>query len=123
VTDANAAAGMPDGTYRLGERVVTVTGGVARGRGGEIAGGTTTLAEAVRFAVTEAGLPLQAAVTAATATPARLLGLADVGRLAPGSWADLTLLTPDLRIAGVLHRGAWARALPTLSDVQTERPS
>ncbi len=122
VTDANAAAGMPDGRYRLGERLVTVTGGVARGRGGEIAGGTGTLAAAVRFAVTEAGLPLQSAVTAATATPAALLGLADVGRLVPGAWADLVLMTPDLRVAGVLHRGAWARPLPTSSDVETERP-
>ena len=120
VTDANAAAGMPDGRYRLGERHVTVTGGVARGRGGEIAGGTGTLAAAVRFAVTEAGLSLQSAVTSATATPAALLGLADVGRLVAGAWADLVLMTPDLRVAGVLYRGAWARPLP--SDVETERP-
>lgn len=113
VTDANAAAGMPDGPYRLGERAVTVAGGVARGPGGEIAGGTGTLADAVRFAVTEAGLPLRDAVAATTANPAELLGLADVGRLVPGAWADLTLLTPDLRVAGVLHRGAWIRPLPS----------
>ena len=30
ITDAMAAAGMPDGTYRLGELAVTVTAGVAR---------------------------------------------------------------------------------------------
>jgi N-acetylglucosamine-6-phosphate deacetylase len=122
VTDANAAAGMPDGPYRLGERLVTVTGGVARGRGGEIAGGTGTLADAVRFAVAEAGVPLQAAVAAATSTPAALMGLPDVGRLAVGAWADLVLMTPDLRVAGVMHRGAWARALSTLPAGETERP-
>ena len=114
--------GCPTAAYRLGERLVTVTGGVARGRGGEIAGGTGTLAAAVRFAVTEAGLPLQSAVTAATATPAALLGLGDVGRLVAGAWADLVVMTPDLRVAGVLHRGAWARPLPTPSYVETERP-
>jgi N-acetylglucosamine-6-phosphate deacetylase len=117
VTDANAAAGMPDGPYRLGERTVTVEGGVARGPGGEIAGGTGTLADAVRFAVTEAGLTLRDAVAAATSNPAALLGLPDVGRLVSGDWADLILLTPDLRLAGVLHHGAWIRPVPS------ERPS
>jgi N-acetylglucosamine-6-phosphate deacetylase len=61
--------------------------------------------------LTGARLPLQAAVTAATSTPADVLGLADAGRLAPGGWADLTLVTADLRLAGVLHRGEWVQAV------------
>jgi N-acetylglucosamine-6-phosphate deacetylase len=111
VTDAMAAAGMPDGRYLLGDREVTVTDDVARGPGGELAGSTITLAEAVRFAVTVAGVPLHEAVTAATAAPAALLGLPDVGRLTPGAWADVVLMTPELDLAGVLFRGAWERPL------------
>lgn len=111
VTDAMAAAGMPDGRYRLADREVTVSGGVARGKGGELAGSTIPLAEAVRFAVTVAGLPVGEAVTAATATPARLLGLPDVGRLTAGAWADVVLMTSDLQLAGVLFRGEWERPL------------
>lgn len=109
VTDAMAAAGMPDGHYTLGDRRVTVHEGVARGGEGQIAGSTVTLAVALRYAVTVAGMPLRAAVAAATRTPARVLGLKDVGDVAPGSVADLLLLTSDLDVAGVLHRGRWTR--------------
>lgn len=114
VTDAMAATGMPDGRYRLGAREVTVQAGVARGPDGEIAGSTVTLADALRYAVTVAGVPLQAAVAAATATPARLLGLTDVGHVGPGAQADLTVLTPRLEVVGVLVRGRWVRTPPGL---------
>jgi N-acetylglucosamine-6-phosphate deacetylase len=113
VTDAMAGAGMPDGSYSLGERHVTVTDGIARRGDGTIAGSTATLADALRYAVTVAGLPLQAAVAAATAVPAGFLGLGDVGHLRPGARADVTLLTADLRPAGVVFRGQWARGLPS----------
>ena len=112
VTDAMAGAGMPDGAYSLGDRDVTVTDGVARKADGTIAGSTLTLADALRFAVTVAGIPLQAAVAAATSTPARLFGLDGVGSLRPGARADVTLLSPQLRPAGVLCGGEWARSLP-----------
>jgi len=61
VTDAMAAAGMPDGSYRLGPMPVTVAGGVARlaggtGAAGVLAGSTATMAGIVRHAVA-AGLP------------------------------------------------------------------
>jgi N-acetylglucosamine-6-phosphate deacetylase len=113
VTDAMAGAGMPDGSYSLGERHVTVTDGIARRGDGTIAGSTATLADALRYAVTVAGLPLQAAVAAATAVPDGFLGLGDVGHLRPGARADVTLLTADLRPAGVVFRGQWARGLPS----------
>jgi N-acetylglucosamine-6-phosphate deacetylase len=109
VTDAVAAAGMADGHYTLGDREVTVREGVARGGEGQIAGSTVTLGVALRYAVMVAGVPLRAAVAAATRTPARSLGLDDVGDVAPGGAADLLLLTSDLDVAGVLHRGRWAR--------------
>jgi N-acetylglucosamine-6-phosphate deacetylase len=118
VTDAVAAAGMPPGRYRLGDREITVADGVVTGPDGEIAGSTGTLAEALRFAVSVAGVPLRTAVTAATATPARLLGLPDVGSVRPGARADLVLLTPELSVAGVLHRGAWVRELPAAGGAE-----
>ena len=109
VTDAMAGAGMPDGHYRLGEREVDVRDSVARGSEGQIAGSTVTLAEALRYAVTVAAMPLRAAVAAATRTPARALGLDDIGDVAPGAMADLLLMTADLGVAAVLHRGRWAK--------------
>lgn len=103
ITDALAAAGSPDGTYRLGTLTVTVDDGVARVAGTDtIAGSTLTQDAALRLAVTDAGLTLQEALTALTATPAAALGLQNRhGRIAPGYMADLVALTRDLQVATV----------------------
>jgi len=112
VTDAMAAAGMADGRYRLGALPVEVAGGVARlatAEGpGAIAGGTARLVDVVRQTVA-AGVPLPAAVAAATATPAALLGLPDVGALAPGMRADVLVTDAALNPTAVLRAGAWVR--------------
>ena len=76
------------------------TGGVARLADGTIAGSLTSMDACVRTVV-EAGVPLGAALLAASTTPARLLGLADRGTIEPGRRADLVVLTPDLEIAEV----------------------
>jgi N-acetylglucosamine-6-phosphate deacetylase len=113
VTDAMAAAGMPDGRYPLGPMTVDVTGGVARlatddGEPGAIAGGTARLIDVLRRTVRHAGVPLTDAVTAATATPARLIGMDDeVGHVAPGRRADLLLTDDDLLLRAVMRAGRW----------------
>jgi len=108
VTDAMAAAASADGDYLLGSLAVSVRDGVARlADSGAIAGSTLTLSAAVRYAVQVAGLTLVDAVRAATATPATMLGLDRVGSLRPGYRADLAVLDADLRVLGVMRRGAW----------------
>ena len=118
VSDAMAAAGASDGDYRLGALEVTVRDGVARlasGSGsGAIAGSTLTMAAAVRHAVQQAGWPLALAVRAATAHPARMLGLdgsngprLPVGSIEPGFAADLVVLDDDLHVDRVMRDGAW----------------
>ena len=47
------------------------------------------------------------ALRAATATPARMLGLTDVGELREGARADLVVLDDDLRVRRVMRSGAW----------------
>ncbi|MFD0650951.1 amidohydrolase family protein [Streptomyces malaysiensis subsp. malaysiensis] len=43
-----------------------------------------------------------------SATPARLLGIADrVGSVEVGKDADLVVLDDDFRLRGVMRRGAW----------------
>jgi N-acetylglucosamine-6-phosphate deacetylase len=107
VTDAMAAAGMPDGEYQLGPKAVTVAGGVARlsGPDGAIAGGVAHLLDVVRQVV-RAGIPLVDAVRAAAATPAAVLGRGDVGALVAGRRADLLLTDADLRPVAVYRAGA-----------------
>jgi N-acetylglucosamine-6-phosphate deacetylase len=89
VTDAIGAAGAGDGEYLLGRLPVVVRGGLARlADGGAIAGSTLTMDAAVRRAVLELGLPVEAAVAAATVVPAGVLGAAADLRARGGS-ADL----------------------------------
>jgi N-acetylglucosamine-6-phosphate deacetylase len=121
VSDAMAAAGMPDGRYQLGSKRVTVTGGVARlqedpsdpsrsdaaAREGAIAGSTATLADVVRHAIA-AGLPVLDVASAASTTPARVLGLGDrTGALRPGLAADLVVCDDDFRPRAVMRQGEW----------------
>ncbi|HET6626329.1 MAG TPA: N-acetylglucosamine-6-phosphate deacetylase [Nocardioidaceae bacterium] len=112
VTDAMAAAGMPDGDYSLGPQDVTVRDGVARLHGdGEqlsIAGGTARLVEVLRRVVQRAGVGLADAVACASTVPATVLGLADeVGALRPGLRADVLVVDDDLRPLRVMKAGAW----------------
>ncbi|RLV48855.1 N-acetylglucosamine-6-phosphate deacetylase [Nocardioides mangrovicus] len=109
VTDAMAAAAAADGDYELGPMRVAVRDGEARLADGTIAGSTLTLARAVQYAVTEAGLTLEDAVRAATLTPATMLGLEHVGALRPGFRADLVVLDDALAVKRVMHRGRWVR--------------
>lgn len=108
VTDAMAAAGAADGDYDLGPVLVLVRDGVARlASNGAIAGSTLTMDRAVRYAVQVVGLPLDAVVEAATNTPARLHGLADVGAIEPGRRADLVHLDHTLHVVDVMRAGTW----------------
>lgn len=110
ITDAMGAAGMGDGVYPLGPLEVEVRDGVARlTEGGSIAGSTLTLDEAFRRAVTVDGLPVEDAVRALSAVPARLLGVADrTGSLEAGKDADLVVLDEAFAVTGVMRRGEWA---------------
>lgn len=107
VSDAMAATGMPSGRYALGGMDVQVDGTTARlVTGDSLAGGASTLLDVVRRCVEHAGISLLDAVTAASATPAAVLGLdAVVGALAPGRRADVVAVDPDLRPIAVWRAG------------------
>jgi N-acetylglucosamine-6-phosphate deacetylase len=109
ITDAIAAAAMGDGTFAIGERVVHVVDGVCRLADGTLAGSTATMDRCVRELVA-LGASVPEAVHAATMAPARLLGRSDVGRLEPGSHADLAVLGDDLHVRRTLVGGAEAFA-------------
>jgi N-acetylglucosamine-6-phosphate deacetylase len=104
VTDAVAAAGMGDGFYFLGGSEIEVRNGIARSLDDVLAGSSLTMIEAVRN-LHGLGIPLSEAVAAATAVPARVLSMRDLGRLDVGLPADLVVLDDNLEIERVCVGG------------------
>jgi N-acetylglucosamine-6-phosphate deacetylase len=109
ITDAIAATGVGDGEFVLGGQPVQVRDGEARLTStGALAGSTLTMDDAVRRAVLDCGLPIEVASAAASANPARVLGIGDsCGAIVAGHDADLVVLDDDLRIARIMAAGVW----------------
>lgn len=104
VTDAVAAAGMPEGEYRLGRNPVWRRGkGIFLGDG-TLAGSSLTLDQAVRNLVAW-GLNLGAAVEMTSARPSAYLGLEVPGGLNVGAQADLVVLNEELQVEQVYIGG------------------
>lgn len=105
VSDAMRACGLADGSYDLGGQTVQVAGNRATLADGTIAGSVTDLMQGVRNAVAF-GVPIEAAVRAATANPARVARIDDqVGSLESGKKADLLVVTPALELKAVIIGG------------------
>jgi N-acetylglucosamine-6-phosphate deacetylase len=109
VTDAVAVLGSEPRASRLGSVDVTVDGGAVLTAEGVLAGSALALDQAVRNLIGFTGCSVPDAVGTVTATPARLLGRADRGRLVPGARGDVTVLDADLSVALTIVGGevAW----------------
>jgi N-acetylglucosamine-6-phosphate deacetylase len=104
VTDAVAAASGGDEAYSLGTVELNVDDGAVRGPDGILAGSVLTMIDAVRN-LNALGAPLEQALEAASAVPARVLGLHDVGSIGVGKPADLVVLDDNLEVETVLLEG------------------
>src|SRR5258707_14397441 len=99
------AAAIGDGAKAVGSVDVDVSAGSASRGDGVLAGSTLTMIEAVRNLVA-LGVPLERAAEAASLVPAGVLGRTELGRIAPGSRADIVVLDDNLEIERVLVGGA-----------------
>lgn len=115
VTDAMAAAGMPEGNYQLGGLAVEVKDGAARLAGKDtIAGGCSRLAEQVAFLAGRGTLGLGQLVRATVAGPAQAASLLRPGREAagitltfePGVRPNFLVLDSEYRVVEVVREGA-----------------
>ncbi|EDP48897.1 hypothetical protein KXW98_009563 [Aspergillus fumigatus] len=115
VTDAMKLCGLPDGVYDWtnGERIVKTGARLTLEGSDKIAGSSATLIECINNFRRWSGASIADAINAATATPARLLGLQGVkGSLDSGADADLVVLSeeddpesPTLTVYQVWKRG------------------
>jgi N-acetylglucosamine-6-phosphate deacetylase len=100
ITDGTAAAGLPVGTRtRLGDQTIIAGEHTALLEDGTLAGSTLTMDAAFRMLVKRLHLPLTEAARLCSSTPAASMKATQCGSLTLGKWADLAVLTRDLRVA------------------------
>ena len=102
ISDSMMATGMENGIYELGGQEVTMKDRKATLADGTIAGSATCLFGCMK-SVISMGVPEREAILAATANPARSIGIYnEVGSLTPGKRADIILTDEELNIVKVL---------------------
>ncbi len=104
ISDALMLSGMPEGTEgELGKLPISIKNGTCVLEDGTIAGSISNLYEELKNLVSW-GVPLEKAVKAMTANPAKVTGTFDtIGSIEEGKKADLVILDGDLNIVGVYH--------------------
>lgn len=102
ISDSMMATGMENGLYELGGQEVTMKDRKATLADGTIAGSATCLFDCMKCVISM-GVPEREAILAATANPARSIGIYnEVGSLTPGKRADIVLTDEELNIVKVL---------------------
>jgi N-acetylglucosamine-6-phosphate deacetylase len=106
VTDAVAIKGLKPGVYHFFDRQVTVMeDGCGRLEDGRLAGSSNTMNGMLKNCLIHAEIDLETLINAATINPATMLGLTDIGRLAPGYRADLVITDPDFAVIKTIKGG------------------
>lgn len=106
VSDGTDVAGLPDGPARRWEGTdVTLSQGQALTLAGTMAGSVVRMADMIRVAVNQSGIPLVQALRMASLNPARSLELTDRGQFMPGAQADIVVLDPDFSVHSTIAHG------------------
>lgn len=105
ITDSIEAAGLPEGTYKLGNQPVYVKAGEARLENGALAGSIANMNDCVRNAYQYLGLTLNEAVNLASYNPAQSLGEDLLGEIKEGKYADIIFFDEDIRIQKTMIKG------------------
>ncbi|MDD5599514.1 MAG: N-acetylglucosamine-6-phosphate deacetylase [Victivallaceae bacterium] len=106
ITDAMRAAGMPDGEYSIGGLPVIVADGAARLKSnGALAGSTLEVCTALKNVFEITGRPLAELIKTTSWNQAQALGLERLGRIEPGYFADIVVLSDDFKPLKVFVNG------------------
>ncbi len=114
VTDAIRGAGMPDGTYPVDDREITVKDGSARLADGTLAGSILTMNAALRNFMNATGAPLETIWPVTSLNPAQAVGIAArKGSLEIGKDADLILVDDSINVhltmveGRIVYQSTW----------------
>jgi N-acetylglucosamine-6-phosphate deacetylase len=106
VTDAMRAKCLGDGQYDLGGQMVDVQSNVATLANGTLAGSTLRMPEAIKNMVQFTQCSLADAVSMASYTPAKILGLDKrKGSIAEGKDADLVVMNASFEVRMTMRDG------------------
>ncbi len=108
-TDGTPLLGQTDGTYERWGHTLTVKDGTARKEDGTLVGTTKPLVKHLEYLSSVTGVPVEEAITAFSATPAKVLGLNDrKGLIQTGYDADIAVIS-----AGFEPIATWCRGVQT----------
>ena len=97
ISDSLAAAGLPDGNYKLGDQDIIVKGGKATIPAGNLAGSTTNILQCFKNLISW-GIAIEHAAVMASEAPARAAALKTKGKIEKNFDADFTILNEDLSL-------------------------
>ena len=116
ITDATSVAGLRPGAWgSLGGQAIIAGESTALLRDGTVAGSLVTMDRMFQTLVGRMGLSLVDAATVCATTPAREMGLADYGVIAPGAAADLVVLDAELMVVQTYVAGQLVYSKPGIS--------
>ena len=102
VTDAMSTVGAVDKSFELNGETIIAENGRCATKDGVLAGSDLDMISAVTYAADTLGFGLVDAITMASQTPARFMGLdADFGAVTPAKRADFVLLDENHQVSAV----------------------
>lgn len=105
VTDAMPCVGSAIDRFELGSLQVMVREGRCVTEDGTLAGSALTMAQAVKNAIQKAGVSRPEALRMATRYPSQFAGLANIGQISEGSFADFVVFSNEIDVEAVYLRG------------------
>lgn len=114
VSDATPPVGTTMESFIIGGQEVFYRDGKCVSAEGTLGGSALTMMEAIRLCVEQVGIPLAEALRMASLYPARAIGVErDLGRLAPGYRANITVFDPQRwTVQGIIEQGQWRPVMP-----------
>lgn len=106
ISDASAAAGLPDGTYKMAGKTLVKEGRSVKLEGqNTLSGSAITLLDALHFLHKELQLDLGFVLHGLSMNPCDSLGIPNKGRFKNGYDADYVLLNHDLNVRSTYLEG------------------